>query len=162
MGAVDGAGEGAAAGSAFGPYGAAIGAGVGLLGGVLGGKGGGGSQSSSTATNSLNLNFNPTIANGGTAAPYNTGSNSASPVVTQDPTQTNPIQGTGSSPFPSLFGTTPPGRYDVNGLPLAVSPSGATVAGQGVAANLSGNTIILIAGIGLLLVLAMTGGHKRR
>jgi hypothetical protein len=164
---LNGALQGAKAGAAFGPYGAAVGAVLGLALNSPQAPGSrhpvtnilGSSLETTTATNAINANdvlFTPSVnvqLGGGIISPSNTGGLSSSLPITQNPI-TNPV---GSTPFPNLYGIPPAGSYGTNGI-----PPGTTLTGQGVAANLSGNTIIMIAAIGLLLVMAMSKPHHKK
>ena len=123
-----------------------------LLGGLLGSALGGGTSSQSTATNTVSLNFNPTVvaSNGsGTVAPNNTGGATATPSITQTSAQTP----SGGSSFPDLYGTT----SAVNPL---ITPIGSTAQPNSIAGSLSGSTLLLLGGLALLMMMAMTH-HKK-
>lgn len=128
---------------------AAIPAAIGALGSIFGkggGSGGGGSQSQ--ATNTATINFNPTVVGvAGEGVNPSSGGASSSTSTPQSQSQPSALSGLYSQlPYPSIN-------------PLI---GGTGIPGEGIKGNLSGSTLLLIGGLGLLMVMALGGGGKRR
>lgn len=134
---------------------AAIPAAMSALGSIFGKGGSGGGGSQSMATNTATINFNPNVV-GVAGAGVEGASGSASSSTSTPQTTSNQA----SNPLAGLYSPSPYGISQYN--PLIGGTRG--LPGESVMANLSGSTLLLIGGLGLLMIMAFGGGggKKRR
>lgn len=128
--------------------------GITALSGLLGGGKSGNTSSNSQATNTLNLNFDPTLVGvaGSGVSPSNGGATSSqTPSITDPQSFTQPSQ---SNPLSSLYGTTTPYAYTNPLTGYTAAPT------QGISGNLSSSSLLLIGGLGLLMVMALSGKKR--